>query len=214
MSDRLHGSRWQRLVWLLPVVAVLIGLVAYSPAAARTYFVDLPDGVLSVSLDDGSSIETTNEDGPPVIDDNTPTFSGQMEAGTTAIEVVIQSVIVRYLVPVDPDTGRWTLTANSRLEDGEHSLYINDALVGTFVVETGADPAPTTEPDDDESPAGETQPDDGQPQAPAPANTGTGGLLGIDAGTGAMAQGALVLAMVVLTGAGTYAVRRSRRLDG
>lgn len=181
---------------LIPLAAVILGLVAYAPATAQTYFRDLPPNVLTVTIEGVTSATTDSSgaidnDGPPVVRTTTPTFSGRIEPGPTSIEITIRSVEQTFTVPVDAVTGEWSFTVPEPLEPGEHSLYIDDALVGSFTVELAV-----------------TAPDSGQTITPP--DSGNAGLAANGSGgsTSAGRIGLLggLLALVLIAG---YAVRRT-----
>lgn len=181
---------------LIPLAAVILGLVAYAPATAQTYFRDLPPNVLTVTIEGVTSAATDSSraidnDGPPVIQTTMPTFSGRIEPGPTSIEITIRSVEQTFTVPVDAVTGEWSFTVPEPLEPGENSLYIDDALVGSFTVALTA-----------------TTPDSAQTITPP--DSGSAGLAANGSGgsTSAGRIGLLggLLALVLVAG---YAVRRT-----
>lgn len=131
------------LVALAPLVAIVAGLLIYSPVTARVYFQDLPTGVLEVSIADTSDDATTSG-GPPAVQSTTPTIRGRAPLGTTSIEVTILSTPQTFTVPVDPATGEWEFTVPVALEAGLHTMYIDGTLVGSFTVAEQAVSPPST----------------------------------------------------------------------
>lgn len=121
---------------IVAAILVVIGaLLPASPATAQTYGYDLPPGVLEVSVGNAPSATTAvNAVGVRVVNTATPTIRGRIEPGPTSVEIVIRSDELRFTVPVDPVTGEFEFTVPVPLSSGEHSLYIDDAFVGTFTV--------------------------------------------------------------------------------
>ena len=128
---------------IVAAIPVVIGVVlSASPATAQTYGYDLPPGVIEVSVGNAPSATTAvNAVGVLVVNTATPTIRGRIEPGPTSIEVVIRSQELRFTVPVDPVTGEFEFTVPVALSSGEHSLYIDDAFVGTFTVALVAPPS-------------------------------------------------------------------------
>jgi LPXTG cell wall anchor motif len=115
---------------------VAMAFVALTGAVfAQSYDSELPPGVEAVSI----AGSTLNANEVPVIETSTPTFSGRLTPGPTEAEFVVMSTPQRWTVPVDPVTGEFETTVPEPLEAGTHSLYINDALVGQFVIALNAD---------------------------------------------------------------------------
>jgi hypothetical protein len=188
--------RGRRLLTLLPFAAMIVGLATYSPALAETYFKDLPTGVIEVTIDQGVDQGGDqgggggSDPGPLVVESTQPTFRGKVAPGTTSIEITIRSAVRTYTVPVDPVTGEWSFTVPDAIELGEHSLFINDELIGAFVVE------PATQ--------------------FTPPSTGNGGLLfsAEHEGTSVLQQLGLALATAGLTFGTALFVRRARQPQG
>ena len=120
---------------IVGVATVIAALLSATPAAAQTYGYDLPPGVIEVSVGNAPSATTAvNAVGVLVVNTATPTIRGRIEPGRTSVEIVIRSQELRFTVPVDPVTGEFEFTVPVALSSGEHSLYIDDAFVGTFTV--------------------------------------------------------------------------------
>jgi hypothetical protein len=74
----------------------------------------------------------------PVVASDTPTFSGTVAPGSTEVRLAVIRVpagnAIRWTAAVDPATGEFTATVPEKLVAGEYALYVNDTLVGSFIV--------------------------------------------------------------------------------
>lgn len=194
---------------LSAALGMLLVLTVPSLVTAQPYTPVLPPGVLSVSISAGPGGQQTASLGlnqTPVVNSTTPVFSGRLEPGITQAEFAVFSTPIRWIVPVDPVTGTFETMVPVALEPGVHSLYINNAFVGRFIVPEGAGPTvpgvPAAVPA-----AAVSRPAAPQPAAPAapqgpPApllpRTGSGSVNSIDDSALPLAGLAVVLALVLV----------------
>jgi hypothetical protein len=127
---------------LAAVVAAFVWLASFiAPAAAAQYTAGLPPGITSVEVD-GRPIDSVNV---PTTDNATPEISGRVELGVPTLDLAIANgAVTRFQADVD-ERGRFRATVPQRLSNGQYTLYINDLLIGAFVVEgassrTGREP--------------------------------------------------------------------------
>ena len=132
----------QRLRWLVPLLACLL-LVAGGlgvPTARAQYTDGLPAGLAQITVD-GQAIDASTS---PTTASATPQIAGRVTTGATALELAVapeQKAAIRFPVDVD-QRGRFKGQPPTPLSDGTYALYVNDALVGSFVVRGGGTPTP------------------------------------------------------------------------
>jgi hypothetical protein len=129
------ARRWT-LIWLV----VLTSMVGLGVPVAAQYNDGLPQGVTQITVD-GQPIDASTT---PQINNRNPVFAGRLKTGPTTVELGLgDGTITRFTLDVDPSNGRFRGGAPDKLDAQTYSLYINDELVGQFVI-TGA--AATPEP--------------------------------------------------------------------
>lgn len=112
---------------------LLLPILFATPATAQ-YTGALPDGVILVEVD-GQAIDSL---AVPTINLASPTISGRVDLGVTTIALAIANGdIMRFETAVN-ESGRFRAPVPQPLPDGDYSLYINDLLVGAFVVAGGS----------------------------------------------------------------------------
>ncbi|HET7095208.1 MAG TPA: hypothetical protein VFI22_17095 [Thermomicrobiales bacterium] len=121
--------------WLAALLVTCVALSLVAPAAHAQYETGLPAGLTEMTVD-GQPIDATNS---PTTDSATPTFAGVISTGAPSVEL---AVAAKRGEPV-----RFSLDANAKgkfkgpppgpLEDGNWTLYVNDAMVGEFTVASG-----------------------------------------------------------------------------
>ena len=120
--------RWAA-IWLVAIMATT-GLGA-TARAQYEYGDQLPEGVLAITVD-GQPI---NAGATPRIANRNPVFAGRLEPGPTEVELALgNGELVRFTLEVDPQTGRFQGRAPNPLAPGTYTLYIDDEVVGDFVV--------------------------------------------------------------------------------
>lgn len=120
--------RW--LAFLL-VWTVLVGLAG--GAARAQYAEGLPPGVVAAEVD-GQPIDAANS---PTTSDPSPPISGRINTGVAAVDLAIgDGEIVRFTLEVD-GRGRFRGQPPAPLAPGVYTLYIFDALVGSFTIQDG-----------------------------------------------------------------------------
>ena len=118
------------------VVAMMVATALGSTARAQ-YDDGLPPGVEQVTVD-GQPIDASTT---PRTDNRNPDFAGRLTPGPTSVELGLgNGEITRFSLDVD-QRGRFRGNAPEPLDPGRYSLYINDALVGEFVI-TGDEGTP------------------------------------------------------------------------
>lgn len=132
-----------RAGFLLALIgAFAIWASGQQPANAQPYqSSNLPFGVLAAQL--GSSaidLETV-----PVITTAQPVITGQVAQGGSTVEITVASDPISFTALTDTD-GRFSAQVPQPLDDGQHSLYFNGALVGQFTIMTGAAPGASPTP--------------------------------------------------------------------
>jgi hypothetical protein len=134
--ESVRVPRWAA-VWLVAVLAVT-GL-ATATAVAAQYDDGLPAGLEQITVD-GQPIDASTI---PQVATTNPVFAGRLTSGATEVEIGLgNGEIVRFPLAVDPENGRFRGTAPTPLAATTYALYVNDALVGQFVVTAEAtDPA-------------------------------------------------------------------------
>ena len=126
------GVRQWATVWLVAVtIIVSLGAVAHAQ-----YDDALPAGLLQITVD-GQPIDASTT---PEIDNRNPEFAGRVERGSaTSVEIGIgNGEVVRFPLEVNPENNRFRGTAPNPFEPGTYSLYVNDALIGEFVISEDA----------------------------------------------------------------------------
>ncbi len=126
-----------RRQWTSRLFVLLAMVIALSSTAQAQYSSGLPAGIVSVEVDsqpiDAVSVPTT--------DSATPRITGAVEQLVPAIELAVaDGNIIRFPAGVNAN-GRFRAPVPRALADGVYSLYINDDLIGTFIVSG----APTTD---------------------------------------------------------------------
>lgn len=116
-------------VWLVAVtIIVSLGTVAHAQ-----YDDALPAGLQQITVD-GQPIDASTT---PEVATLNPEFAGRFDrdAGVTTVEIGVgNGEIVRFPLEVSAENGRFRGTAPEPFAPGAYSLYINDALVGEFVI--------------------------------------------------------------------------------
>jgi hypothetical protein len=124
----------RRVAALIVVLTWVLTLVA--PGASAQYTEGLPPGVVSVEID-GQPIDSVTI---PSTDSSTPEVSGRVDLGVASVDLAVANgEIIRFPAEVD-DRGRFRLVVPQPLGDGQYTLYINDLLIGAFVVDGAAAP--------------------------------------------------------------------------
>lgn len=120
---------------LAAVIVALIWLTALlSPIASAQYTAGLPPGISGVEVD-GQPIDSVTT---PVTDNATPEISGRVELSVSTLDLAVANdEVTRFSADVDA-RGRFRATVPERLRNGQYTLYINDLLIGAFVVEGAA----------------------------------------------------------------------------
>jgi hypothetical protein len=112
---------------------------------AQTYGDQPSSGAGQIMVRSGNGAAGANSAGnavggsqKPVVASDTPTFSGSVAPGSTEVRLAVIRVpagnAIRWTAPVDPMTGDFTATVPEKLAAGEYALYVNDTLVGSFIV--------------------------------------------------------------------------------
>lgn len=119
------------------LLLVLIFLPTLAPFAVHAQYTEgLPPGILGVEID-GQPIDSVSV---PTTDSATPRVSGTVDPGTAVIELAVANGnVIRFPAEVNQN-GRFRASVPQALGDGQYTLYLNDVLVGAFVV-AGAAPA-------------------------------------------------------------------------
>jgi hypothetical protein len=116
-------------------VVVLLWVFSLIPTTVHAQYAEgLPPGILSVEVD-GQPIDAVTI---PVTNNPTPEISGRVELGVQVIELAVANgEVTRFSAELD-DRGRFRVAAPQPLSDAQYTLYINDALIGVFTIESGA----------------------------------------------------------------------------
>jgi len=123
-------ARWAA-VWL---TALLLATMPGVGALAQ-YDDGLPAGVTQITVD-GQPIDASTT---PQVATRSPVFAGRLGRGATEVELALgNGEIVRFAVEVNPENGRFRANPPEPLDPGTYALYVNDALVGNFVVAENA----------------------------------------------------------------------------
>lgn len=131
---RTRAGRWLAL-WMVAVLVGAVGLPTVAPVPGRAQYTDgLPAGLRDVTVD-GQPIDASTT---PEVGTTEPEFAGRLtRGGATTLELGLGSEAgetIRFEVEITADSGRFRGTAPDPLEAGRYALYVNDALVGEFVV--------------------------------------------------------------------------------
>lgn len=120
------GRRWAT-AWLVAVVLAM----ATGTGIRAQYEDGLPEGLTQITVDDQPIDASTT----PEVATRTPVFAGRVVGETTEVELAIgNGEIVRFPLEVNPENGRFRGSAPDPLDPATYALYVNDALVGNFVV--------------------------------------------------------------------------------
>lgn len=124
---------------LLLAVALAFTAMATNTVRAQTYGGGpLPGNVLALSID-GESIDGNTV---PVVTDPQPTISGQLTEPGATVTIHITSDPQTFTATADAN-GNFSARVPDPLDNGEHTLYIDDVRVGTFIVAASQAPSPT-----------------------------------------------------------------------
>jgi hypothetical protein len=141
--ERAMSIRHRFLGVALAVAATVTLLGTGLTVWAQTYGDQPSSGAAQVSISSngsggssaGSAVGGSQK---PVVASDTPTFSGSVAQGSTEVRLAVIRVpagnAIRWTAPVDPMTGDFTATVPEKLAAGEYALYVNDTLVGSFIV--------------------------------------------------------------------------------
>ncbi|MBA3416692.1 MAG: hypothetical protein H0U10_15845 [Chloroflexia bacterium] len=114
------------------VLTLLVGPPA--SVVVAQYAEGLPPGVVAAEVD-GQPIDALNV---PETAEPSPQITGRINSGLASVDVAIaDGEVVRFALEVD-ERGRFRGAPPTPLEPGEYTLYLFDALVGSFIV-TDAD---------------------------------------------------------------------------
>lgn len=127
-------SRWAAF-WLFAILVTIAG----TEVVAAQYDDGLPVGLEQITVD-GQPIDASTI---PQVGTTNPVFAGRLTTDATEVEIGLgNGEIVRFPLAIDPDTGRFRGTAPTPLTATTYAVYVDDALVGEFVVSPEAvDPA-------------------------------------------------------------------------
>lgn len=117
-------------LWLL--IVVMAAMLA-APAAAQYQDVLLPQGVLQVTVEDQPINAVTS----PVVAVSNPRIAGSLGTGSINIEIAIADAggaVVRFPAEVNPRGVFRQRPPEPLAAGGQYTLYINDAMVGTFSI--------------------------------------------------------------------------------
>ncbi|HEU0116319.1 MAG TPA: hypothetical protein VFQ80_16640 [Thermomicrobiales bacterium] len=129
--------------WLAALLVTCLALSALAPTANAQYETGLPAGLTQMTVD-GQPIDASTS---PTTNSATPTFAGRISTGAPSVDLAVaaaQGAPVRFTLDADAK-GRFKGPPPGPLEDGDWTLYIDDAMVGTFTVAAGgaaATPSP------------------------------------------------------------------------
>ena len=176
----------------LIAVAVILALLAGATAATAQTYGGAP-GAVTIN---GQAVGGANI---PVITDSTPTFAGQVDQSGGTVNLLVQTVPQNTSTTADA-SGNFSASFPLPIEDGTHTLYVNNVLVGQFTIAAGA-VGGTQEPQVQVTPtAGAT---------PAPPSTGSG-----SGGSDAMQWSILAaLGAGLLLASGYVGIAAARRKD-
>jgi hypothetical protein len=121
--------------WLAALLVACLALSLAAPAARAQYETGLPEGLTQMTVD-GQPIDASSS---PTTTSATPTFAGRISTGAPSVELAVaadQGEPVRFSLDADAK-GRFKGPPPGPLEDGSWTLYVNDAMVGTFTVASG-----------------------------------------------------------------------------
>jgi hypothetical protein len=126
--------------WLAALLVTCLALSLVAPAARAQYETGLPAGLTQMTIDSQPIDATT----APTVTSATPTFAGRISTGAPTVELAVaeqQGEPVRFTLDAD-SKGRFKGPPPGPLEDGDWTLYVNDAMVGGFTV-ASAEGTPT-----------------------------------------------------------------------
>lgn len=126
--------RRRLLCWL---VTIVVATTLAAPAAAQYQDVLLPQGVLQVTIEE----QPINAVSSPISSVVNPQIAGSLATGGITIELAIadaSGAVVRFPAEVN-QRGVFRLRPPEPLQPGgQYTLYINDAMIGTFSVSPDA----------------------------------------------------------------------------
>jgi hypothetical protein len=122
------ARRWAT-IWL---VAATVATLLAATVRAQYEGEGLPAGVRSVTIDDQPINATTT----PEVANRSPEFAGRVDPGPVEVVLAIVAngeIVTSFALPLD-ERSRFRGTAPDRFQPGTYALYLNDALIGEFVI--------------------------------------------------------------------------------
>jgi hypothetical protein len=129
---------------LIAIFAILCLIFSFAtPGLVAQQGSTLPPGIQNVEVD-GQAIDSA---AAPATNNPTPEISGRTELAVPTIDLIVTGTEpIRFTVELD-DRGRFRAAVPRPLSDGQYALAIDDVPVGSFTVDSAAQPAA---PDDKE----------------------------------------------------------------